>query len=183
MSRLRFSTARAVFEAFPALAEVLRTEAREEPPLSYLRALEGSETPEDAVAFAAFMLPRREAVWWALQTVRAHDPNTAQNDAAALAAAEAWVRQPEDGARFEAMRIGNAASPEKASTWVAFAAAYSGGSIVEGPQHVPCPPEITAKAARLAVLTALAGVPARDRSAALAACIERAIRLTEPAPA
>ena len=96
----------------------------------------------------------------------------------ALAAAEAWVRDPGDARRREALSVAEAADPAEPATWVAWAAGYSGGSMLAN-HAVPCPPDLTAKTARIAVLTALGRLPARERDAALRNCVEACIRLID----
>ena len=70
-SRIRFSSARSVFEAFPDLSYVATPPADDIEPLNHARALLESRRPSDAVPFISHLLPRREAVWWAAHCVRA----------------------------------------------------------------------------------------------------------------
>ncbi len=176
MSRLRFNTTREVFETFPAAAEVILTPPTTEPPLTFLARLAKGPAPMEAIGFCAFLLPRREAVWWALQSVRGMQPPGTQDPG--LAAAEAWVREPGDRARFEALKFAQSGDRARPGTWVAWAAGYSGGSMVES-HGVPCPPDLTAKLARIGVLSAVNRLPARDREGALRACVEACIRLAQ----
>jgi hypothetical protein len=44
---------------------------------------------------------------------------------------------------------------------------------------IPCPPDLTAKMARIAVLTALGRLTGRDHQAALRNCVEACIRLAD----
>ncbi|MCZ0737641.1 DUF6931 family protein [Phreatobacter sp. AB_2022a] len=178
MATLRFATARDVAEAFPTLAEDMLAEPGEHEPLAFLRALADGETPEDAISFCAYVLPRRDAVWWACRSVRAlASPGAAVEDVA-LTAAEAWVRAPSEASRIEAMQAGQAASSAQATTWAAFAAAWSGGNLSVG-EHAgaPAPAHLTAKAVRACLLIALARISATERRDRLRACIEGGIRL------
>lgn len=177
MSRLRFSTAREVFEAFPAARQFIRTPATTEPPLTFLTRLADSAEPKEAISFCAFLLPRREAVWWAAQTVQRMQPAGAPQDPG-LQAAEAWVRDPDDARRRAALAMGETGDTSQPGTWVAWAAGYSGGSML-ATHPVPCPPDLTAKTARIAILTALGQVPERQRNAALRNCVEACIRLVD----
>src|SRR5689334_7245962 len=102
MSRLRFSTAREVFETYPAARQAVTMAPTTEPPLAFLGRLIRGPAPTEAASFCAFLLPRRETVWWALQAVRSMQPPGTQDPG--LAAAEAWVREPGDRTRFEALR-------------------------------------------------------------------------------
>lgn len=177
MSRLRFSTALEVFDMFPAAHELVRTAPQAaEHPLAFLRRLARGPAASEPVGFCAFLLPRREAVWWALQAVRAMLP--AGSADSGLAAAEAWVRDPGDRARFEALATAQAGDSARPGTWIAWAAGYSGGSMAAG-HAIPCPPDLTAKMVRIAVLTALNALPARDRDRALRNCVEGCIRLAD----
>ncbi|WP_089175015.1 hypothetical protein [Bosea sp. AS-1] len=176
MSRLRFSTAREVFETYPAAHQAVTMPPTTEPPLTFLARLLKGPAPMEAAGFCAFLLPRRETVWWALQAVRAMQPPGTQDPG--LAAAEAWVREPGDRTRFEALRQAQAGDRSRPGTFVAWAAGYSGGSMSEG-HAIPTPPDLTAKMARIAVLNAINRLPARDREGALRACVEACIRLAE----
>lgn len=177
MARLRFSTAREVFETFPSAGKVIATKPAVEHPLAFLRRLAQGPAPAEAISFAAYLLPRREAVWWAAQSLRGMLSPGAQVDEG-LAAAEAWVRDPRDETRRAALAVAEAGDPAWAGTWVAFAAGYSGGSMVAG-HAVPCPPDLTAKMARVAVLIALGPLSGREHQGALRNCVEACIRLAD----
>jgi hypothetical protein len=179
MARVRFATAREVFEAFPSAREEIRSDPSEDPPLAYLKSLVETTTPEDAVAFCAYVLPRREAVWWACQCVRALIPSPGAEETACLSAAETWVRDPEEHHRRAALQTGLQGDRSAAATWAALAAGWSGGSMIESGQGpvVPAPPELTAKSARIAVLTALARISAKERAARLRLCVDSGARL------
>jgi hypothetical protein len=182
--KIRFNSAREVFEAFPSAGNDIEASPTDDEPLAFLRQLLTSRTPEDAVAFCAYVLPRREAVWWAAQCVRRLAPTRTSDEEAALVAAEAWVREPEEGRRYEALRLGMTSNRAAPATWVALAAAWSGGSMTapEEGVSVPAPPELTAKAARAAILTALARIGTRERAAYLGNCIEAGVRLAGGSP-
>ncbi|RXT55231.1 hypothetical protein B6S44_11515 [Bosea sp. Tri-44] len=177
MSKLRFSTAQEVFETFPATRQIINTAPTTEPPLTFLRGLAKAGNHKDAVGFCAFLMPRRETVWWALQSVQRMMPPGTPPDPG-LKAAEAWVRDPTDETRRAALALGENGHHASLGTWVALAAGYSGGSMVMT-HAVPCPPDLTAKTARIAVLTALGRVPERERDAALRNCVEACIRLLD----
>lgn len=175
MSRLRFTTAREVFETYPSALKLVGAAPTGEPPLAFLTKLTQGPDPKAAISYCAFLLPRRETVWWAVQTLHALRKGAGRPDTA-LAAAEAWVRDPSDATRRAALAAGEAGDAEEASTWAAWAAGYSGGSVV-ATHAVPCPPDLTAKMARIAVLTALHKLPREESAAALRNCVEACIRL------
>ncbi|HEV7323633.1 MAG TPA: hypothetical protein VGN91_01065 [Bosea sp. (in: a-proteobacteria)] len=177
MTRLRFSTAREVFDTFPAVGEFVATPPTTEPTLSFLARLAKGPQPKEAIGLCAFILPRREAVWWAIQTVQRMRPPSAAPDPG-LQAAEAWVRDPSDALRWAALAAAEAGDSEEPGTWIARAAGYSGGSMVTS-HPVPCPPDLTAKILAAAVQVALGRVPERERDAALRNCVEACIRLID----
>jgi hypothetical protein len=178
VSRLRFTAAREVYEAFPTAFKDIAAKPTDQPPLVFLRELVKGRTPDDAIAFCAYLLPRREAVWWASQCVRALLDKPSDRDLVALKAAEHWVYEPEEERRQEALRVGTSAGRRVASTWVALAAAWSGGPMIVskfgGP---PAPPQLTAQAAFTSVRIALGGRP--DRIEQISQCVERGIRIAE----
>ncbi len=110
----------------------------------------------DAARLAAHALPRREAVWWACMCARAvPDPGRSALDEAALVAAEAWVRAPDEPARRAAMKAAEAAAFRSAEAWAAVGAFWSGGSMApEGQPVVPPAEHLTGVAVAGAVVLA-----------------------------
>ena len=178
---IRFSTARQVFEAFATAANDIETPPTSDDPLVFLRSLLEGPTPEDAVSFCAYLLPRREAVWWACQCLRQIDGPLSPVDGQLLGKAEAWVKDPDEPARQAAFVAAGSAPRQSPATWVAYGAAWSGGSIA-GPDSppVPPPPYATAQAVRAAVLTSLANVNWRERQNYLKASVMSALKLIDP---
>lgn len=180
MARPRFLTAREVFDAFPSLADDMRAAPTGDTPIAFMKALATGETPEDALTFCAFALARREAVWWACQCVRSLGQIRPGEGDPCLKAAEDWVREPEEDKRQAALQLGSETDHRVPSAWLALAAAWSGGntSRMEG-GYVRASPEQTAKAARIAILIALAKVPAKDRAGRLGVCVDGGVKLIE----
>jgi hypothetical protein len=178
MALLRFAAAREVFEAFPSAHVDIRTAPSDRSPIAYLRDLAKGQTPDDAIAFCAYLLPRREAVWWAAQCVRALLGKPTATDETALNAAEEWVREPEETNRRRVLAIGLAANQRAASTWVALAAGWSSGPMIISDYTAPsAPPQLTAQAAFTAIRLALGGTT--DRVGLISQCVERGVRITE----
>jgi hypothetical protein len=95
----------------------------------------------DAARFMAHALPKREAVWWACMCARATAPEPPPQDAEAVAAAEAWVRKPEEELRRAAMAKAEAAGFRSPEAWAAVGAFWSGGSMAPPGQPVVPPAE------------------------------------------
>ena len=64
MAHLRFERVRDVIDAFPSVAFELDIEPSDEGSLDFLSSLAGGGELDKAVGFCAYLLPRREAVWW-----------------------------------------------------------------------------------------------------------------------
>jgi hypothetical protein len=179
-SRVRFWRAKNVFEAFAALENFAETPAPadEEEPLPFARKAAHSSRPAGAVAFMAHLLPRREAVWWGCNCLRAMLGAAA--DDAAIGAAEAWVRAPDEDTRRAALQIGDAGDPRRATTFLARAAGRSGGSIAASDQRAaPASAEACAQAVQAAVVLAITAQPTALMSGWIEACVEAGIRFAE----
>jgi hypothetical protein len=181
---VRFPTARSLFETFPEAALKAAEAPADAPSLAFLQNLAAAEKFEDAVTFCAYLLPRREAVWWACRSARALLGDGADDSApgkTSLLAAEAWVRNPDDEHREAALRIGSAGDVNDPMTWLAMAAGWAGGMFVSHPKNpVPVPQYMTARACRIAVLLLSARLPKEpERRARLRACIADGAGLAE----
>lgn len=178
--RLRFASALQVFEAYPTACEDIEEAPADIEPIAFLNRLRTGGTPEDAIGFCAYLLPKREAVWWSCQCIRAIMTGMSHADRALVEIAEAWVSKPEEANRLIALEEGLKASDSGPPAWTALAAAWSGGSLIGEPyQPVPPAPFLTAQAVRAAVLTAIAMVRRPERKDCLEAAVDAALRLIE----
>jgi hypothetical protein len=180
MSRLRFATARALFETFPSSVTRITAAPTDESPLIFLKKLSADEQFNDAVTFCAYLLPRRATVWWACGSVRAFFGDIGLDRAAGLGAAETWVHEPSEQHRMIALDVGNKGDSNNAMTWLALAAGWAGG--VLGPQpkaSVPVPQYLTPCAARIAVLLSANGLEPAQRTSRMRTRIAEGIKLAE----
>lgn len=177
-TRLRFNTARQVFEAFPKVtAEIDLRPSEEEPPLAFARRLLDRARGFDSIIYAACLLPKREAVWWGCQCVRALQGDQASD---ALLAAEAWVRQPEEAQRRAALAIGASGDTNRPATWLALAASHSGGSITDEEAFPVQPPtDATATSLKAGIILAIVQRPMAETSGWISGCVAAAIRFAE----
>jgi len=179
MSRVRFATARALYETFPEVSEQIKVPPTDQFPVEFLKDLVSKDKLDEAVAFCAYLLPRREAVWWACGCARASLGEIPRDRGACLLAAEAWVYDPDDKHRKAAQEIGTQSDSNDPLTWLALAAGWSGGLLAAFPGlPVPVPTYMTARAARIAVLLSVAKLR-KDRPSRLRACIADGIKLAE----
>lgn len=173
--RINFETAEDVLKAFPTLKDDIAVRPDATEPLAFTRRLAASERPEDSLAFFAYLAPRREAVWWTCRCLAALRMGEGRG-AAALAAARAWVKSPEEDERVAAIRAAEAGEDEDAETWAAYAAGWSGGNIApDGPVPIAATANLTAKAVRAAVLVAVTSAPREERPARLERCLSEAL--------
>lgn len=124
-------------------------------PEQFLRALVATGRYNDAIAFMACALPKRDAVWWACVCARETDRRPTQADAAALEAAVRWVKEPSDEHRRAALAVAEATEYGTPCGLAAFSAFVSGGSLAP-PDLAPVPPaeHLTARAVSGAVTLA-----------------------------
>jgi hypothetical protein len=180
MPGLRFITARDLFAAFPTARCEITAKATDQDSCGFAAALVADGAWRDAVGFCAYLLPRREAVFWACQCVRALAKDRGIAGESILRTAEVWCMEPGERARRAALEAGQSGEREWATTWAALAAGWSGGTWREGVDGpIACTPSQTAQGVRAAVLVALCQVPAADRKSEMTWLIGEAIRLAE----
>ena len=178
MSLIRFTTAQEVFDSFPTAEDDIETAPSDTAPVEFLRQLAAGPTPNDAIAFCAYLLPRRAAVWWTCRCLRALLPARSDDEEAALQIAEAWVEEPEEPRRRAALRIGMESNQTVPTTWAALAAGWSGGSLtLDDNVTVQSPPHLTAKSASAAIMLALGRVPFTERKLGIRACVDAGVRI------
>jgi hypothetical protein len=113
----------------------------------------------DTIRFLAYGLPKQEAVWWACLCVRNVPACFGDSiSAEALAAAEAWVKDPSEFNCKIALSSGgkhNFKMPGAPAAWTAMAAGWSGGAAGTINKDVSAAPEqLTAHAASGAIILA-----------------------------
>lgn len=178
MQRLRFSTARELFDAFPVALEDMAARPSDRASLEFLKDLAAGPTPEEAVTFAAYLLGVREAVWWGHQCLHMVPDKLGSDDIRMLALAEDWVRRPEEPQRAAALEGAMACQRKTPGVWIALAAGWSSGSMM-GPDKIPVapPPYLPPKAVNAGVLSGLARVDRGARASTLKSFVDMGIRL------
>lgn len=178
MRRLRFETARDLFDSFALMREELQLEPTDDRCLDFVRSLADRGEVAKAVGICAYLLPRREAVWWACRSVRSMTPPRSAEENECFAAAEEWVQAPEEEHRFAALELGTRSDYRSPATLVARAAGYAGNTLPIGPDvWASVQPEQTPRSVRGAILGAVAHLPPEARADALRRCLDEAMRL------
>lgn len=175
-SKIRFATVRDLYAAFPTAEVDVGIESCEEPSAGFVTRLAKEGDRRAALSYCAYLLARREAVWWAARCVRQTEPADAVS-LRCLQAAEEWVSEPSEARRRRALEEAAQARKSLAAPWVAQAAGWSGGNVSPDPAfYLEPPPQATAQAARGAVLIALGAVAGDRREAVETGWIEAALR-------
>ncbi len=109
--------------------------------LQFVQALAEAGQFIDAVRILAFLLPGREGVWWGIQCARQNPPANAEPEfEAALAAAEKWVLEMSEEARYAAQGAAESAGLGTAAGCAAMAAFANGNSLAP-PDQAAVPPQ------------------------------------------
>ncbi|MCK0195922.1 hypothetical protein MWN34_03255 [Ancylobacter sp. 6x-1] len=176
MSRIRFAHASDVYAAFDTAEQDIRAPAEEIPPLDFVTRLAAGH-PEQAIAFLAYLLPRREAVWWACRCVRHLLPEPVPAEEARIAAAEDWVKEPSDARQRAALRIAVEGDKRQPGVWCAQAAGWSGGnvSLIED-RPMAAQPHLTPKAINAALMVGLGMTDPLKWAASARCCVDAGAR-------
>ena len=94
----------------------------------YIHTLEENRQSVDAVNALAHGMPERESVHWACQSSRKVANKLNAEDSAALAAAEAWVKTPDNATKAAAAAAASKTDFTGPGGWAAQAAAWSQGT-------------------------------------------------------
>lgn len=177
---LRFELAHDLFDGIPEIAEDVTARPEGGTSIDFIKSLASGETPEEALTVCAYSLPKRHAVWWGHECLQRVRDTLGPSDHTLLELAAAWVADPTEDTRRAALVAAEAEENPGAGAWIAYAAAWSGGSMT-GPDmpEVSPPPSLTAKAVNAGVLTALAGVDVESRDAMLGSFVRMALQLAE----
>jgi hypothetical protein len=178
MSQVRFATVRDLFDTYPSASADVGAAEDGMRSLDFVRALVGKRDWQPAVSFCAYLLPRRVAVAWACRSIRRMVGALRSDEDRMLGFAEDWVQEPEEPRRRKALASGTVGDTRSPATWVAFAAGWSGGSVVPDEMgYVPADPEQTAKAVRVAFFIALSRLEGDAKHRVMTACLEDGIKL------
>jgi hypothetical protein len=177
MSQVRFSTVQDLFDAFPTARDDVSKAAPEMQSLEFLRLSVSKLDWPPAISFCAYLLTRRTVVAWACRSMRRMVERLDDGEEKAIGFAEAWVEEPDEPRRRKALALGNVSNPRAATTWLALAAGWSGGSVVPGELgQVFAAPEQTARAVRVALFIALSRLADDSKDEIMTACLEDGIQ-------
>ncbi|RFB76356.1 DUF6931 family protein [Methylovirgula sp. 4M-Z18] len=160
MKHLRFSTAGQVIDAFPNLRGQIPATNLELEPFAFIDSLLAQGDARQAMAFCAFVLPRRDAVQWLCGALRRQFQQPNGTDANLLGLVEEWLKKPVEAARRAALDAGMNDPNKGACAWAALAAGWSGGNLSPSTeQPVPPPQHLTGQAVNVGLTLLVAGLP------------------------
>lgn len=181
MSRIRFETVGDVFEALPTLGDDITVRGSGEAPLAFMTSLVAGEDPAEALAFCAYVLPRREAVGWYCRSLRAIKAAAISPNDPALRLAEAWVREPGEALRLEALALVEELDKTRPASWAAIATAWSGGSLAPpefaGQATRTAAPYLVAKAIQAGFSMLIPQLPSGEQRDTIRLCIDEGLRI------
>ena len=181
MIRLRFTTARQVFEAFPPARDDIEAKPSDADPVAFVKPCWMEKLlrmPSDfapTVCHAAKPCGGHRNVSGPVREPLARKPMPISSRLP-----KPGLKDPEENNRRAALEAGMDAAGSGPAAWAALAAGWSGGSLVSEPNQPVSPPDyLTAQAVRAAILTALASVPPKDRRERLRGHVQAALKLIE----
>ena len=153
MGNPRFATTKDLLSSFPAAAAYLRDAGSPEVSLHYVERRVAEKRLDLAISYCAFLLPRREAVWWGCQCIADVDSlNDCERECVGVA--RAWALRPDETRRLRALKKGLDSSNMLSGTWMALAVGRSGGNVAPAEaEPVAADPAATALAVRAALLS------------------------------
>jgi hypothetical protein len=179
----RFRMARDLFLAYPALRRDMTAVPASETPLEFCQILLGSQIPEEAVTFCAYLLPKRLGIWWAHECLTQVAELLEEGDQEILRLIRNWIGAPMESRHRQSLYNLPIPKDRTAAGWIALAANWE----IEhnGPRPSPTEQASAARAINIGVLAGLARVATGDRPDAIAAFAGLAVQLAElekPAP-
>ncbi|UMA64504.1 hypothetical protein LVO79_16070 [Roseivivax marinus] len=177
VSALRYETPSALYAELPQVAQLTQHRPRpDEESLAYLDRLRASDTPEEALTFAAFAALPKMAIWWGYECVRTGGCALGQEERALMDLVAAWTVRSDAETRFRTMREGLYAPMRTPPVFLALAVGWSGGPIAPN-DPAPVPAWRTPRAVNTAVLSCLAQAGLSERQTRLARFTEQAVAL------
>lgn len=175
-SGIPFAATNDLFDAFPTASEDMTSRPAGEAPLEFMQALAHGPIPEEAITFGAYLLPRRKAVWWGHECLRTLTQLLTEQDLRMMMLAEHWVREPEEEQRIAALEQAMACRSKTPGVWIALAAGWTGGSMVDPPMpKLSPPPYLLPRAVNAGILSGLARVNVSHRATTLRHFVEMGI--------
>lgn len=180
VSGLRFSTPSELFSHLPQIRRLMAIQpGPDDSNLHFLRRLHASQTPEEAVTFAAFAMVPAAAIRWGYECLRAMAEHLNPAERPMMEQIAEWITQASAERRHLLMQAASNAAVIGPSVYLAQAAGWSGGG-VSPDDSLPPEPWRCPDAVNSAVLACLARAGIGRRSEYLSWFMEMADLLMQP---
>jgi len=180
MTKIRFSTARQVIDAFPHTRAEFEGQPLGLAPIAFIQHLLQNKSEKKAVTFCAFLLSRHDAVKWLCKSLRTAKASYAPKEEAWLALSEEWARAPTEAGRQAAFKAAMASGFRTAPAFAAAAAGWSGGSLSGNADNpVPPPAQLTGQAVKTGLMLSAMDGPIAEQADKMRSLVELALTLIE----
>jgi hypothetical protein len=143
---------------------------------SFLERLRASQTPEEAVTFAAFALQSKAGVQWALDCVLGLSPELPPEDTRLVNLISEWIDDGSDKNRWKTLEVALFAPRRSAAVYLGLAVGWSGGPLAPN-DLVTVPTWRAPRALSSAVMRAIGQVRTEKRAESLDFVLDRAAGL------
>lgn len=128
-----------IIDRFELQKNLPLTPEPEETPANFALRLSDLDEPNHCVTFLAYALEKRAAVWWLTRCIEEVECLLDDNDREMLRLAEAWVVEPTDAHRRQAMEHAEMMEMSTPACWAGVGAFWSSGSMapVDSPTVEP----------------------------------------------
>ena len=161
LTRIKARSAGELLQHFELSDESETVTGIDDTPRLAITKLVDTENYHDAVTMLAHAMPKREVIWWACLCTKKTMDQTVDLDCAAVAAAELWVREPNEANWLSVRKISERGKNRTAAEWLATASSWCMGSMADtGDVEVPPPDFLYAHAVAASItLAAVAAAP------------------------
>lgn len=150
---LRFEKARDLFRAYPKVLDAITLRPKGHHSLDFIELLIASPKPEEAIIFLAYLLSKRQAVWWAHECLSLSALSLEETDHRLSDMAVEWVATPNGANQARAFQAAREIRPKSAAAWLALAAGWSEDTSPEFAHWAVC----------ISVQESLRSFPAREQ--------------------
>lgn len=162
----RFEKARDLYRTYPEVLDEISVRPKGHSTREFIDTLIASKQPEEIIVFLAYLLARRQAIWWGHESLQQSALKLESADHRLSKLAVDWVGAPSEENAVRALRAAREVRPKSAAAWLALAAGWpseDGGAFAH-------------RAVAISVQMSLRSFPSRTRSVWLREITKTALR-------
>jgi hypothetical protein len=180
MTKIRFSTAQQVIDAFPHTRDEFEGQPLGLAPIAFIQHLLQNKSEKKAITFCAFLLSRHDAVKWLCKSLRTAKASYAPKEESWLALSEEWAKAPTEAGRQAAFKAAMASGFRTAPAFAAAAAGWSGGNLSGNADNpVPPPAQLTGQAVKTGLMLSAMDGPISQQADRIRSLVELALTFIE----